>query len=218
MSEQPEIVTNPRSLLFGVGLTLVIAAFGAQISNWSHWITIGAGYTVGATLMCVGTWLGFRAYYAARSDNSQPPIEIIFEPLNPARKFWSLEGHTDALGRTYPPYWEHRVEIRNHSRKTLRNVMVTVERIGQLPQLPFSPPFKRPETNTCDLNPGCSELVRVNVWPHPKAQAGMPCGESAWLYGPIKVTASADDTPSAVKVFAFNYETDQMLFDVEVYK
>ena len=34
MSEQPEIVTNPRSLLFGAGLTLVIAAFGAQISNW----------------------------------------------------------------------------------------------------------------------------------------------------------------------------------------
>ena len=49
-----------------------------------------------------------------------------------------------------------------------------------------------------------------------RAQAGMPCNESAWLYGPIKVTASADDTPSAVKVFAFNYETDQMLFDVEV--
>jgi hypothetical protein len=38
-------------------------------------------------------------------------------------------------------------------------------------------------------------------------------GESAWGYGPIKIIASADDTAPSVRIFQFNYETDQMLFD-----
>jgi len=151
-------------------------------------------------------------------DTSQnvSPLEIIFDPTNPARRFWSLESHKDDSGKAHP-YWEHRVEIRNNSLKTIRNVMVTVERTGQLPQLPFSPPFKRQQTDKCDINPSCSELIRVNIWSHPKQQEGNLCGESAWAYGPIKVTASGDDTLSVVKIFEFHYETEQMLFDKEIY-
>lgn len=184
-----------------------------------HPYLFGAFCLVGFSFVAIGSgralWLFLRAMRPAAVSSA---LEIIFEPLNPARRFWSLEGHIDDLGRRYPPYWEHRVEIRNNSQKTIRNVMVTVERTGQLPQLPFNPPFKRTQAEKCDLNPGCSELVRVNIWPHPKQQVGMPCGDSAWLYGPIKVIASGDDTPSVVKEFAFNYETDQMLFDVEAYR
>jgi hypothetical protein len=144
------------------------------------------------------------------------PLEIIFEPFNPARRFWSLIGYLDDAGKGHS-YWEHRVEIRNTSQKTVRNVMVTVERIGPCPQLPFSPPFKRSQLEKCDINPGCSELIQVNTWPHPKVQVGMLAGRSAWGYGPIQVIASGDDVLPAERKFAFNYETEQMLFDEEVY-
>jgi curved DNA-binding protein CbpA len=43
----------------------------------------------------------------------------------------------------------------------------------------------------------------------------MLAGPSAWGYGPVIVTASADDVLPAQRRFAFNYETDQMLFDEE---
>jgi hypothetical protein len=45
----------------------------------------------------------------------------------------------------------------------------------------------------------------------------MLAGRSAWGYGPIQVIASGDDVLPAERKFAFNYETEQMLFDEEVY-
>jgi len=65
---------------------------------------------------------------------------------------------------------------------------------------------------SCDINPGCGELVLVNRWPHPRVQIGMLAGDSAWGYGPIKVIASANDTLPSGTIFDFNYETDQMFF------
>jgi hypothetical protein len=141
------------------------------------------------------------------------PLEIIFEPLNPARKFWSLEAKIDFYHRVSGPYWEYRMEIKNDSDKTLRNVAVTVEHIGASPVKPRRADFVRLNTETCDLQPACSELVAVIRWPHPKVQVGMFAGESAWGYGPIRVIASADDVQPTERRFAFNYETDQMLFD-----
>jgi uncharacterized membrane protein len=61
------------------------------------------------------------------------PLEIIFEPLNPARKLWSLESHVDDYKRLIGNFWEHRVEIKNNFPIILRNVAVSVERIGAFP-------------------------------------------------------------------------------------
>ena len=110
-------------------------------------------------------------------------------------------------------FWEHRVEIKNKSPKTLRNVSVTTEHIGLMPIRPRDAVFDKIKKTTCDLNPGCSELVPVMRWHIPKELAGNLAGPSAWGYGPIKITASADDAVPSVRVFQFNYETDQMLFD-----
>jgi len=148
---------------------------------------------------------------------SLSPLEIIFEPLNPARKFWSLEVKQDFYKRVTGPYWEYRVEIKNISYKTLRNVAVTVERIGPSPEKPHRADFVRLNADNCDLQPGCSELAAIIRWPHPKAQVGMLAGPSAWGYGPVHVIASADDVPPAERRFAFNYETEQMLFPEEAY-
>lgn len=155
------------------------------------------------------------AWYSAQREPrvEQSPLEIIFEPLNPARRFWSLESHVDDYKRLIGNYWEHRLEIKNNSSVTLRNVVVTVEHTGQMPLKPQRAIFVRTKADSCDINPRCSELVLVNRWPHPKHQAGMLAAESAWAYGPIKVTASANDTLPAEKTYDFNYETDQMLFE-----
>ena len=154
-----------------------------------------------------------------KSEQNSPspsPLEIIFEPLNPARKFWSLETKLDFYKRVTGPYWEYRVEIKNNSLKTLRNVAVTVERIGPSPEKPYRADFVRLSASSCDLQPGCSELAAIIRWPHPKVQVGMLAGPSAWGYGPLHVIASADDVPPAERRFAFNYETEQMLFPEEV--
>jgi hypothetical protein len=124
-----------------------------------------------------------------------------------------MEKAYNADGKPSGVFWEHRVEIRNNSERTLRNVSATIEHIGQLPVRPYDSVFDKIKKTSCDLKPGCSELVPVMRWPNPKQQAGMPCGPSAWIYGPVKITASADDTPPSVRIFQFNYETEQMLFD-----
>lgn len=156
-----------------------------------------------------------RSWLSAKRNPhaEQSPLEIIFEPLNPARRFWSLESHLDDYKRLIGTFWEHRLEIKNNSNVTLRNVVVTVEHTGPLPIKPQRAIFTRTKADSCDINPQCSELVLVNRWPQPKRQAGMLSSESAWAYGPIKVVASADDTLPAEKIYDFNYETDQMLFE-----
>ena len=168
-------------------------------------------------VVCLAGPMAFEAYrWAWRRLHPQPeesPLEIIFEPLNPARRFWSRESHVDDYKRLIGIFWEHRVEIRNNSFLTLRNVAVTVERVGQMPVKPQRAPFTRTNTDSCDINPGCSELVLVNRWPEPKRQEGMLASESALAYGPIKVIASADNTLAAETVYDFDYQTDQMLFE-----
>jgi hypothetical protein len=69
---------------------------------------------------------------------------------------------------------------------------------------------------SCDIKPGCSRLVPVIRWPHPKVQAGMLAGPSALEYGPVKVTASGDDAVPAVRVFEFDYQAEPMLYDLAV--
>jgi hypothetical protein len=145
---------------------------------------------------------------------SVSPLEIVFDPSNPARRFWSMESPKDEHGVRLPgAFWEHRVEIRNNSMKTLRNVSITIEHMGPMPIRPFDTVFDKIKNTSCDLKPGCSELAPVVRWHIPKKLEGYLAGSSAWGYGPIKITASADDTAPSVRTFQFNYETDQMLFD-----
>jgi hypothetical protein len=82
-------------------------------------------------------YLWITEHLSRENKLSEPsPLEIIFEPLNPGRKFWSLESKQDFYKRVTGPYWEYRVEIKNISPRTLRNVAVTVGRIGASPEKP----------------------------------------------------------------------------------
>lgn len=91
--------------------------------------------------------------------------------------------------------------------------IVTTEHLGQMPIRSANQPFDKIKKTSCDIKPWCSELVPVIRWPIPKIQAGMLCGPDALAYGPIKVTASADDTKPSIRIFKFDYQTEQMLFD-----
>jgi hypothetical protein len=142
------------------------------------------------------------------------PLEIIFDTSNPAKRFWSMESPKDESGLPKPGvFWEYRVEVKNNSQRTIRNVSVTIEHLGQCPLRPRDQIFDKINKISCDLKPGCSELVPVVRWPIPKIQAGMLAGLSALEYGPIKIIASGDDSKPSVRTFNFDYQTEQMLFD-----
>lgn len=206
---------EPKISVAGIGVAM-LTAIGQIFSDYMRrhpyyaWI---AG-TVAGLMILAPLAHTLVTYWRRRTERDpESPLGIIFEPLNPARRFWSLESHMDDYKRLIGTFWEHRVEIKNNSSVTVRNVAVTVERIGPCPVKPQRAPFVRTKTESCDIHPGCSELVLVNRWPQPKQQVGMLAGSSAWGYGPIKVTASADDTPPAEVIYDFNYETEQMFFE-----
>jgi hypothetical protein len=48
------------------------AAFGAQVSNWTHWITIGLGYGIGVALLVIATVLITRSYFSEQSGRAVP--------------------------------------------------------------------------------------------------------------------------------------------------
>ena len=121
----------------------------------------------------------------------ESPLEIIFDSTNPARRFWSKESPRDGSGAAkYGTFWEYRVEIKNKSTKTIRNVSVTTEHTGQMPVRPMDQIFDKIKKTSCDLKPYCSELVPVIGWPIPKIQAGMlSSGRSA-----RRIRASKDNS------------------------
>ncbi|MGD1151556.1 MAG: hypothetical protein ABR911_01580 [Syntrophales bacterium] len=144
-------------------------------------------------------------------DRKISPLEIIFDPQNLSGRFWSMVSMEGVAA------WQYRVEIKNNSLKTLKNVSVTTEHIGQMPILPTDKVFTKTRKTSCDLKPKCSELVAVLHWPIPKKQPGMLSGKTALEYGPIRITAAADDALPTVKIFDFDYQTDQMLFERKQY-
>jgi hypothetical protein len=137
------------------------------------------------------------------------PLEILFDLTNPNQKFWSIEQARDENGKQIEgSYWEYRAMIKNQSAKTLRNVKVTVEAIGQMPRRPEPSYFDINKKPLIDLTPREETLAIVRRWYHPHIVAGMVIGEG--IYGPIKVTASADDVPPATKCFQFDPSRNPM--------
>lgn len=197
------------------GASVVIGIVGSWIGAAKGlpsylWLPLGLSVLVLALLLChLVLWFKERTLKA-----KQQPLEIIFDPGNPARRFWSLESapHPTDASR-HVPYFETRLEVKNRSNKTVRNVRVSVARIGVISTRPAPMPFDTSRTPAIDINPGCFELVPIIRWPHPRIQAGMAAGESAVAYGPIEVVISADDTPAVIHRFNFDYQKDPMIYD-----
>jgi len=156
-----------------------------------------------------------RESRSEKNKSSESPLEIIFDVQNPSQRFWSMESPKDGNGQVArSAVWEYRVEIKNNSSQTLRDVLVTREHLGQMSIRPIEVVFDRTKKNFCDINPHTSELAIVVRWPIPITQPGMLSSETALEYGPIKLVASAADTLPAIKVFEFDYQKVPMLREV----
>jgi len=67
-----EHFTNGRTWMFGTGFGLMSLSFGAHISGWSHWITIGAGYGSGVLLMLLAAVLITKSYFSRQPGTAAP--------------------------------------------------------------------------------------------------------------------------------------------------
>jgi hypothetical protein len=147
---------------------------------------------------------------------ARSPLEIVFDSTNPQRKFWSMIPITRVDGEPLGTQWEYRALIRNNSAKTLRNVKATVEAVGPMPTRPEPAVFDIGTFDTnrrfkLDLTPHEEALATIRRWYNPPIVPGMVIGDD--MYGPIKMTASADDVPSARKFFHFNPEKTPMIWE-----
>ncbi len=185
------------------------------IASLAGWLFVLAVFVaVGDVAWIIATWRGGRGSKAVE-PTLHPSLEIHFDPSNPARRFWSFESPRDRDGNQLPGiFYEYRVAVFNPMGRTIRNVSVTVEHVGMLPQRPMAQTFDKDRSQRRDIQPGCFELVPVVRWPHPKIQAGMLANLSAIVaYGPIVVTVSADDAAPVIRQFWFDYQREPMLFD-----
>lgn len=141
------------------------------------------------------------------------PLEIVFDPTNTLREFWGRTHRRDEDGKTTGEvFWDYRIKLNNNSKtKTLRNVRVSIKNIGQFPSIKEGI-FYRNKSVAIDINPECYEMVTVLKWPI-HVEAGMLAGESAKEYGPLEITASADDTKKTVKIFDFDYRYSPMIVE-----
>ena len=184
-----------------------------RIVTIAGWLAIfGVVLFLGSLALRVSTWAGWKR---AEQPDTKPTLEIHFDPTNPSRRFWSFESPRDENGTVQPGlYHEYRVAVFNPTAQTIRNVVVTVESLGDAGFRPMGAMFDREQAPRRDINPGCFELVPVLKWPHPKAQPGMLAGPSAIVgYGPLVVTASGDDAAPAQRTFWLDYQREPMLFD-----
>ena len=141
------------------------------------------------------------------------PLDIIFDPSNPGRKFFDIEPARDLeenfLGHTY---WEYRVAIANRSTRTVRNASLTVEAIGMLPKRPEQSRFDMNKQASLDIHPGEEKLAVLTWWYNPPIMPGLAIGPG--IYGPIKATIHADDTPPLAKVFGFEPSLHPMIYEI----
>ena len=195
--------------------------------NWGDMFTYGSDYNIkiAVTAPDVPTTyidLVFRwklERNTAEIFEAQPPIkaapssplEIIFDLSNPGRKFWSIETAKDDNGKAKGTFWEYRALIRNNSPTTLRNVKAVVEAIGPMPSRPEPSYFDINKQQLIDLNPHDEALAVIRRWFNPPIVVGMASGTD--IYGPIKMTVSANDVPPTAKLFHFDPERTPMIFE-----
>lgn len=159
-------------------------------------------------------WPFLKELWRNYGPEPKSPLEIIFDPTNPGKRFWSVTSIIDKDGKAVP-IWEYRVLIHNISSKTIKGVRATVETLGTRPMTQEFALFKITQERAMDLHPRDDKFIVVLRWWYPARQAGLPYGETfRELYGPLKIIVSAIDTSPATRTFQFDYEKEPMLSDL----
>lgn len=139
------------------------------------------------------------------------PLEIIFDPSNPAQRFWkrtlAKDKDSNILAITL---WEYRVGIRNKSGKTVRNVRVSIESLGLMPVDPRDVGFLKDSKECRDISPSYTEFVPVWwVWPPQPGDAWGPTATA--FHGPIRIIARGDDIAPSEALFDYRPEETPVL-------
>lgn len=80
MSER-EHFTNGRTFSFATGIALVALAFGAYLSGWTHWVTLGAVYASGSILMLFAGARIAKSYFSSPPNGSASTPNLTVTPL-----------------------------------------------------------------------------------------------------------------------------------------
>lgn len=187
------VTTGAGSMLLA-SIASLIAKINGLPTYW--WIPLGLATLVSGLVAChLVLWLIDRL--------TRSPLDIAFDPKNPARRFWRQVQAKDAEGNVLPiTLREYRVGITNRSAKTARNVRVSVETLGQMPVDPRDLAFQKDQREARDIAPGYMELVPIWwVWPPQPGDAWGPTATA--LHGPVRVIARGDDAKAVEKMFDY---------------
>jgi hypothetical protein len=186
-----------------------LPAYGVGLVALSFFALAGVGANIWER------WWNRRKEMDGSSPKMDTPLAIIFDPTNPRNRFWSIENMKDENGNQIAgTFWQYRAVIKNKSVRTVKNVKVTVEAIGAMPTRPVHSRFDINKKNFIDLTPSEEALAVIRTWFNPPLVQGMAIGEGA--YGPIKMTASADDVLPTTTVFQFDPMQTPMIWIIDV--
>jgi hypothetical protein len=129
-------------------------------------------------------------------------FEIMYDPKNVGRQFRELK--TIETFSTQVNGVEYRLKIRNKTDRTLEDVKLKSEHLGQIGTLPIRLIFDETKQPTCTLDPNDSAFVSLFLVPLPLFLPGTPTRRSfSSAYGPLRVTVSARDTKAVERLFHF---------------
>jgi len=206
------IVQNKQWVFSGVGILIITALWGIVkrvVRREPSSLPASqptSNSVVQAPVITVAPVINLPHQAAAPQEpklDTTDAFEIIFDPENPGRQFWSHRTIENFSSRTHGI--EYRVKIRNRTQRTLHQVKATTETFGPMgaPQPQTSLIFDLTGQDTFTLDPGASVFVKLFFTSLPLTQPGTLMGSSTAAYGPLKVTVSALDTRAVEKVFRF---------------
>jgi hypothetical protein len=152
------------------------------------------------SLTLCGCW-----WLAERIASPFSPFEIIFNPTNPFQQFWCMEPRSPFDDNSPYPCWVYKVNVKNNSSKTVKNVSVTAEyMIEQVPGKKIVEKFD-------NIKPQCSVFVRIFYWFILPPSADKLVASSVGACGLIKVIARADNILPTIRMFNYDSKKEPMI-------
>jgi hypothetical protein len=175
------------------------------------WVPVGLAVLVLGMIACL-------LALSLKEQLARGPLEIVFDASNVARRFWRRVQAKDKDGNSLPITGrEYRVGIVNQSNRTVRNVRVSVETLGQMPVDPRDIGFLKDQKDSRDIAPGYTELVPIWwVWPPQPGDAWGPTATS--FHGPVRVIARGDDAKAVEKIFDYLPQQEPVLVERRAFR
>jgi hypothetical protein len=183
--------------------------FASNASNWAKWLgkksiahwlaSRSLNHYIIVCLVVFNVLLWLIPYILKRKRKA---LEIIYDHKNIGRQFREMK--TIETFSSHVSGVEYRVKIRNKTDRTLENVKLKSEHLGQMGTLPIRLIFDETKQPTCTLDPNDSAFVSLFFVPLPLFLPGTPTRRSfPSAYGPMRVTVSAKDTKAVERLFHF---------------